>query len=101
MMAMSGDGMPQTTDFSGKVISITITGQDVSHDLVDPRFDLQAGRMFIVGSTPKGATESGWAVGALCAVAWDRVTDYFLFESLEQYEKATRISAEFHENDEK
>ena len=97
---MSTISMPETPDLRGKVVSITIEDDDTNHDLVDPRFELQAGRMFIVGSTPKGATESDWTVGALCSVAWDKVTDYFLFESLEHYERAIKISAAFQGNGE-
>ncbi len=100
---MSTNEMPQVPDFSGKVASLTICDDDTNHDLVDPSFELQGGRLFVIGSTPKGATESDWTVGVVCGVvcgvAWDRVTDYFLFDSLDECQLAIEISAEFHADD--
>lgn len=81
-------------DFSGKCISITIMDDDRNHDLFDPKFELQGGRLFIIGTTPKGATVSDWVEGVTGAVAWDRVTDYFLFDDLESYYAATKKSEE-------
>ncbi len=86
-------------DFSGKCISITIKDDSLSHDLNNPHFELQGGRLFVVGTVPEGATKSNWVVNCQSGVAWDRVTDYFIFENLESYKKAIKISAEFHKDD--
>ena len=82
-------------DFKGKCISITIMDDDDSHDLFDPRFEYQGGRLFIIGTVPKGATQSDWVLGFTSEVAWDRVTDYFVFDDKKSYEKAVKISKEY------
>ena len=89
---MSTIEIPQVPDFTGKVLSISTMDDDNSHDLANPGFEMQAGRLFIVGSTPDGASESNWASGARIAVAWDRVTDYYAFDSPERYADAIKIS---------
>lgn len=86
--------MPPVPDLAGKVVSISTMDDDNSHDLADPRFEMQGGRLFVVGSTPEGASDSSWNTGAACAVAWDRVTDYFVFDSLERYSAAIKISTQ-------
>ena len=85
---MRDNQMPIVPDFSGKVLSISLIDDDNNHDLVEPRFEMQGGRLFLLGLTPVGATRGDWSAGALCAVAWERVTDYFVFGSLEEYTKA-------------
>ena len=87
-------------DFKGKVLSITIKDDTVNRDLVDPYFENQAGRIFIIGTVPKGATESDWVEGCLSSVAWDRITDYFTFDSLESYSKAIQVSEDYYKDDE-
>ena len=88
--------MSNFPDFSGKCVSISIMDDDVSHDLFNPRFENQAGRIFIVGESPDGCTESNWVSGVTSCVAWDRVTDYFVFNNLDEYKKAIKISEDFH-----
>ena len=87
-------------DFSGKVLSITIKDDTINRDLINPHFENQAGRIFIIGTVPKGATESDWVEGCQSAVAWDRITDYFIFDSLEAYDKAIKTSEDYHKDDE-
>lgn len=84
-------------DFKGKCLSITIMDDGINRDLFDPHFEEQAGRIFIVGTIPKGATDSDWIAGCQGAVAWDRVTDYSVFENLEAYSKAIAISEQHQE----
>lgn len=84
-------------DLKGKCVSITIMDDSVNHDLFDPHFETQANRIFIVGTIPEGATESNWVAGCQCSIAWNRVTDYVVFESLEAYKKALAISEAYDE----
>ncbi len=86
-------------DFSGKCISITtVDGDDSSNvDIYNPVFEDQVGRIFLKGVSPKGSTESGWVEGCEVAIAWDRVSDYFIFESQDQFEKAAEVSRSFYE----
>ncbi len=87
-------------DFSGKCISITIKDDSISHDLYDSHFEMQGGRLFIIGTVPEGSSASNWIANCQYAVAWDRITDYVVFENLESYTKATKISEEYHKDDE-
>ena len=79
-------------DFSGKTISMMLVDESHSHDLNDPHFEYQGGRLFIIGVIPMIATDSGWSGNQIGGVAWDRVRDYVLFPNLETYEKAVEKS---------
>lgn len=81
-------------DFSGKVLNLTLIDDEADRDLVSPTFEMQAGRLFLVGVVPPGATTSGWSMGAVSAVAWDRVTSYLVFGSMDQYAAAVQRSRE-------
>lgn len=85
-------------DFSGKCISITIMDDTNSHDLENPQFEYQGNRLFIVGNVPVGSTDSDWVANCQGAIAWDRVTDYYVFENLEAYTKAIKVSEEYAKN---
>ncbi len=42
-------------DFRNKVVSVTLVAQDFSHILHNPRFELQAKKVFLVGTIPPGS----------------------------------------------
>ncbi len=86
---MEKDYLP---DFSGKCISMSVSNSECSHDLFNPRFEYQGGQLFIVGTIPVGATDSGWDANQVGAVAWSGVRSYVLFDDLEAYSKAIAIS---------
>jgi len=81
-------------DFSGKCLSITIADDDVSHDLYDPHFEYQGNRLFLIGTVTEESTDSKWNANCQGGIAWDRVTDYFVFKDLEAYREAVKISAD-------
>ena len=89
--------MPEKTmpDWSGKCISMILMDSAVSHDLESPRFETLGGRTFIVGTIPKGASVSGWSDLQSAGIAWDRVSNYFLFDDLDSYYKAVKISESY------
>ncbi len=89
---MDKDFLP---DFSGKCISMRIEHSECSHDLNDPHFEYQGGRLFIVGTIPEGSSESGWDNNQTGAVDWARVRNYVLFNNLDEYVKAVKISESF------
>ena len=91
---MNEDDKNTVPDFSGKCVSFALIDESTCNDINDPQFEYQGGRLFVVGTIPKGATTSDWAAGAQGAVAWDRVTDYIVFENEESYSKATKVSEE-------
>lgn len=82
-------------NFNGKCLSIKIKDSDYSHDLSDPSFEYQGGRLFIKGVVPKGATDSGWSNNQLGYVAWDQVINYLVFDSIESYQSAVKVSDDF------
>ena len=95
---MTKDSLP---DFSGKCISIRARGSRYSHDLYDPSFEYQGGKLFIVGTVPEGASESCWDDNQTCALDWENVIKYTLFDSKEAYQKAAKISDDFYKKKEK
>jgi len=82
-------------DFKGKCLSISIKDDAFNHDLLNPYLAYQGDRLFIIGTIPKGATDSNWTLGKTGAVAWDRVTEYIEFDDLKDYEKSTGISEKY------
>ena len=94
---MDKDFLP---DFSGKCISMTLIDEEHSHDLDNPHFEYQGGRLFIIGTIPEIATDSGWSGNQIGGVAWDRVRDYVLFDNLETYIEAVQKSAAYGDEDE-
>lgn len=92
MSIMNEDEKNSLPNFSGKCVSFALIDESACNDISDPQFEYQGGRLFVVGTIPKGATTSDWAAGSIGAVAWDRVTDYIVFENEETFVKATKIS---------
>ena len=95
---MNNDSLP---DLAGKCISMRIEHSEYCHDLFNPHFEYQGGRLFIVGTIPENSSESGWDDNQTGAVAWERVRNYVLFENLEIYFKAIKKSESFKPKKEK
>jgi len=74
-------------DFCNKFVSLSIAGDDHSYTMESPSFESQGGRIFLVGIVPRGGSKGNWSEGAGCAIAWDCVTDYLVFDSAKQYWK--------------
>src|SRR5689334_179744 len=72
-------------DFTNKVVSVSIAGEDDGRCLEHPRWETQGGRLFLIGTVPRGASTNDWCGGIRSAVAWEAVTDYLVFDSAEQY----------------
>ena len=68
-------------DFSKKVVSCGIIGNEHTSAVERPRFEMQGGRLFLVGTVPRGGSSRDWSAGVVSAVAWDQVTDYLMFDS--------------------
>jgi hypothetical protein len=83
-------------DFSGKCLSISIRDDSTSHDVCDPHFEFQGERLFIIGTVPCGATASDWCENKTVAIAWDRVSEYYVFDDFKDYEKAVKNSENYH-----
>ena len=81
-------GLP---DFSSKVLSVFIAGEDDGRCLERPKWATQGGRLFLVGAVPRGGSANDWCEGIPSAVAWDQITDYLVFDSVEQYLERLKV----------
>jgi hypothetical protein len=81
-------GLP---DFTKKVVSVSIPGEEDARCLEHPRWEEQGGRLFLVGTVPHGCSTNDWCGGIAGAVAWEAVTDYMVFDSAEQYLERLRV----------
>ncbi len=90
---MSGNDMNiDDLGFAGKVVSFGSVDDTLA--IKNISFQYQNERLFVVGDVPKGATNNDWAIGRPCAIAWDSVTDYMIFDSEDQYAKLIEKSSE-------
>lgn len=78
-------------DFSGKLVSVSFSGADDSCSLANPHWETQGDRLFLVGTVPPGGSTRDWCKGIVSAVAWDQVSDYIVFDSIEDYQARLRI----------
>ena len=74
-----------TPDFKGKVLSVALKGMSCTRAIHDPHFEMQCGRLFLVGRSPKEGSTKDWVAGLHYAIAWDSVMDYAVFDSLYEY----------------
>ena len=95
-MSMDKENIP---DFSGKCISLRLIDSESSHDLENPHFEYQGGKLFLVGTVPVGCSESGWDAGHIGAAEWAQVRSYVLFENIGEYTAAVNKSESFYEKD--
>jgi hypothetical protein len=78
-------------DFSKKLVSLGLIGDVESYALDRPVWENQGGRLFLIGKVPRGASTRDWCEGLIASVAWDRVTDYLIFDSAKHYRKQLAI----------
>jgi hypothetical protein len=78
-------------DFSKKLVSFSFAGADDSQCIAHPRWETQGGRLFLVGTVPRGGSMRDWCEGVVSAVAWDQVSDYLVFDSVEDYRARLKI----------
>ncbi len=55
-------------NFSKKVVSFGIVGNEHTYAIESPRFEMQAGRLFLVGTVPRGGSSRDWSEGVGSAV---------------------------------
>lgn len=80
-------------DFTKKVVVLSFPTTDGSRSLAYPRWERQGGRLFLIGAVPVGGSRNDWLKSGVAAVAWDMVSDYLVFDSLEDYQKRRNIYA--------
>jgi hypothetical protein len=57
-------------DFTNKLVSVSFAGADDTHAIEHTRWETQGGRLFLVGTVPRGGSTRDWVEGVVCAVAW-------------------------------
>src|SRR3974390_958261 len=75
----------QLPDFEGKVCSVVGQNEDSGQLIRSSRFETQGGRLFLVGTVPEDASRDNWMEDLPCAIAWDTVQDYVVFDSMSDY----------------
>jgi hypothetical protein len=53
-------GLP---DFTNKVVSVSIAGEDDGRCLEHPRWATQGGRLFLIGTVPRAGSSNNWCGG--------------------------------------
>ncbi|TWT51470.1 hypothetical protein Pla22_42480 [Rubripirellula amarantea] len=71
-------------EFADKIVGFYCGTAQYSVAIVSPRPVLQAGRLFLTGSTAP-REPSGWDDGLVTAIAWDTVSSYAVFDDLDDY----------------
>lgn len=77
---MSKSDLP---NFGGKCLYLLLMGNDKPKVITEPEFLTQGGRLFLSGIVPDYPDRKVWAEGCRCALAWDQVQAYMVFDSLE------------------
>jgi hypothetical protein len=71
--------------FANCVLSVVCVGEDTGQLIANAAWETQGGRLFLVGTVPKKASQDDWMEGLSCAIAWDTVQDYVVFQSIDDY----------------
>jgi hypothetical protein len=71
--------------FSNRVLSVLCVSEDTGQLIAAPKWEMQGGRLFLIGTVPKKASQDNWMEGLTCAIAWDTVQDYVVFASIDDY----------------
>jgi hypothetical protein len=70
--------------FANKVVSFGTNIEDTLA-IKNPVLELQHDKLFLVGIVPQSATTNNWAQDRACALLWESVTDYIVFDNEEQF----------------
>jgi len=79
--------MTQSTfpNFADKLLTIHVANGSHNYHVYSPVFKLFGDRWFLVGNTPKGISTGDWDQDIEVAIAWDQISAYRVFDSVEQY----------------
>ena len=92
MVDITNPAMKKTLpDFTQKLVSMSIAGEDSGRAVDRPHWEMQGGRLFLVGTVPCSGSTRDWCEGVKSAVAWDQVTDYLVFDSVDHYRERLRV----------
>ena len=73
-------------DFAGKVVYVSFVGEERYNDTVaSPHWEDHNGKLFLVGTVPPRGSDRDWCAGVVTGIAWEHITDYLVFDSVEEY----------------
>ena len=89
-MNLSEESIP---DFSDKSVTFYLANVPFEYAVTidSPKFEIQAGRIFAVGHVVASASND-WSADSIVAIAWDQVSQYLVFDSVEEYKKKVGAS---------
>jgi len=73
------------SSFANRILSVLCIGEDTGQLIANPVWETQGGRLFLVGTVPKKASQDNWMEVLPCAIAWDTVQDHVVFQSINDY----------------
>ena len=75
----------ELTNLIGKTVSFGTDSDNLA--ITNISFKLINEKIFVFGIIPYGATKNDSGVGKECAIAWDSITDFMVFETEQEYTK--------------
>jgi hypothetical protein len=85
--AGSGMNPKNLPNFKGKILVVEVAGKATTYILKDVHFDTQGGRLFLLGTFLRGASQNNWVEGVPVAIGWSRIDHYMIFNSVADYRK--------------
>lgn len=89
---MANENVIAIDKFDGKVVSFSSDEETLA--IANVSVEDILGRLFIIGTIPNGGTTNDWAEGKTCGIAWDSVSDFIVFNSVEDYKVSMSLSEE-------
>jgi len=71
------------TLFDGKTVSFGTANETLAMKNIS--FKEMRNKLFVIGETPSGATVNDLAINRTCAISWDSVNDFIIFENEQEY----------------
>ena len=78
-------------DFRTKLVYVRLIGEGYNLAVDRPKWQVQGGRLFLVGTVPPAGSTRDWSLGETTGIAWDQVSDYIIFDSVEHYNERMAI----------
>ena len=74
-------------DLRNKALAVYLRNRSAEYaNIIEyPEFEMQGGRVFLVGTVANCVPYGTWNAGARTAIAWDEVEQYIVFDSVEEY----------------
>jgi hypothetical protein len=55
--------------------------------VLNPHWEIHGDELFLVGTCPVGGSAKDWSEGITSGIAWNKITDYMVFDSVSEYRK--------------